>query len=300
MTPPLGLLTVAAVLPTEWSLRWVDENVNQLRDEDIDGSDLVMIGSKIVGRARALSVIQRVKERGKPVAGGGPDPTLSTSHYEGSGADHIGSGEGEVTVPMSARPLPSRMLRSPVVQRVRGMDHDWRGAARHSAHFAPAPTPAAFSFAPFESRASSQFRRATPAALRYRANASWYVFTQWGCDWSARYLRTSWVWAERRWLDWDVPHSVKLIGGARFRNSSAPQVSPGSERPPIGFNRSPLPPWPIVRAQSPAEVPACRDCEVLGVGDIGCQGRSAGGGAPVRPALHPPPTFAPFPSVLLA
>ena len=99
MTPPLGLLTVAALLPGSWDLRLVDENVHSLRDEDIDWADLVMVGSKIVHRARALSVIRRAKERGKRVVVGGPDPTLSTSYYEGTGADYICLGEGEGTVP---------------------------------------------------------------------------------------------------------------------------------------------------------------------------------------------------------
>jgi radical SAM superfamily enzyme YgiQ (UPF0313 family) len=100
MTPPLGLLTVAALLPQDWDLRLVDENVEELEDEDIDWSDLVLVGAKIIHRARALSVIRRAKERGKRVAVGGADPTLSTMYYQDSGADYICLGEGEVTVPM--------------------------------------------------------------------------------------------------------------------------------------------------------------------------------------------------------
>jgi radical SAM superfamily enzyme YgiQ (UPF0313 family) len=100
MTPPLGLLTVAALLPKDWSLRLVDENVRPLTDEDLDWSDLVLVGAKIIHRPRALAVIRRAKDRGKLVAVGGPDPTLSTSYYEQSGADYLCLGEGEVTVPM--------------------------------------------------------------------------------------------------------------------------------------------------------------------------------------------------------
>ena len=66
-----------------------------------------MVGSKIVHRARALSVIRRAKQRGKSVVVGGPDPTLSTSYYEGSGADFICLGEGEVTVPKLLADLQS-------------------------------------------------------------------------------------------------------------------------------------------------------------------------------------------------
>ncbi|MBN1608580.1 MAG: B12-binding domain-containing radical SAM protein [Polyangiaceae bacterium] len=100
ITPPLGLLTVASLLPRDWELRLVDENVRELTDEDIDWAELVLVGAKIIHRPRALAVIRRAKDRGKLVAVGGTDPTLSTSYYEDSGADYLCVGEGEVTVPM--------------------------------------------------------------------------------------------------------------------------------------------------------------------------------------------------------
>ncbi|MEE9385999.1 MAG: B12-binding domain-containing radical SAM protein [Nannocystaceae bacterium] len=99
MTPPLGLLTVAALLPRDWRIKLIDENVHELGDADLDWADLVMVGSKIVHRTRALAVIRRARERGKPVAVGGPDPTLSPSYYEEAGANYLCLGEGEITVP---------------------------------------------------------------------------------------------------------------------------------------------------------------------------------------------------------
>lgn len=99
MTPPLGLLTVAALLPKDWQIELVDENVRELTDKDIDWADIVMVGSKIVHRTRALAVIRRARERGKPVVVGGPDPTLSTSYYKETGAEFLCLGEGEVTIP---------------------------------------------------------------------------------------------------------------------------------------------------------------------------------------------------------
>lgn len=100
MTPPLGLLTVAALLPSDWELRVVDENVNPLTDDDYDWSDIVLVSSKIVHRRRALDVIRESKRRGKLVAVGGPDPTLTPGPYQDAGVDFMCLDEGEATVPM--------------------------------------------------------------------------------------------------------------------------------------------------------------------------------------------------------
>ena len=100
MTPPLGLLTVAALLPESWDLRLVDENVNPLSDRDLEWADVVLVGSKIVHRKRALEVIRRAQKAGKLVAVGGPDPTCTPDPYRGVGVDFLCQGEGEVVVPL--------------------------------------------------------------------------------------------------------------------------------------------------------------------------------------------------------
>src|SRR6516162_3640918 len=97
MTPPLGLLTVAALLPADWELRLVDENVSPLRDAELDWADLVLVGSKIVHRQRALAVIRHAVSRGKTVVAGGPDPTLHPALYRGAGAPFLCLGEAELT-----------------------------------------------------------------------------------------------------------------------------------------------------------------------------------------------------------
>jgi radical SAM superfamily enzyme YgiQ (UPF0313 family) len=99
MTPPLGLLTVAALLPKEWNLRVRDENVKMLQDEDLEWADMLFLSSKIVHRPRALEVIKKAKEAGLPVVVGGPDPTLTPAPYVEAGADYMCLDEGEVTVP---------------------------------------------------------------------------------------------------------------------------------------------------------------------------------------------------------
>ncbi|MEZ4220977.1 MAG: B12-binding domain-containing radical SAM protein [Polyangiaceae bacterium] len=99
MTPPLGLLTVAALLPRSWDLRLVDENVRPLEGGDLDWADIVFVGSKIVHRGRALEVIREAKAHGKRVVVGGPDPTMSPQFYTEVGADFLCQGEGETVVP---------------------------------------------------------------------------------------------------------------------------------------------------------------------------------------------------------
>jgi radical SAM superfamily enzyme YgiQ (UPF0313 family) len=90
---PLGLLTVAALLPSNWTVRLVDCNTVDLDDQDIDSVDLVMTGGMLPQQPDALEIIKRCKARGKPVAIGGPDATSSPQHY--SAADFLILGEAE-------------------------------------------------------------------------------------------------------------------------------------------------------------------------------------------------------------
>lgn len=106
MTPPLGLLTVAALLPHDWDLGVVDENVRMLRDSDFD-VDLVLVSSKIVHRPRALEIVRDARKRGLPVVVGGPDPTLTPAPYREAGANFLCLDEGEVTIPKLLEALES-------------------------------------------------------------------------------------------------------------------------------------------------------------------------------------------------
>lgn len=90
---PLGLLTVAALLPPDWSVRLVDCNTVPLTDQEIDSVDLVMTGGMLPQQPDALAIIKRCKARGKPVAVGGPDATSSPQLY--SAADFLVLGEAE-------------------------------------------------------------------------------------------------------------------------------------------------------------------------------------------------------------
>jgi len=75
MLPPLGLVTVAAMLPQEWNFKLVDRNVRQVTEADWAWADLVILSAMIVQKEDLLDQIQEAKRRNKQVAVGGPYPT---------------------------------------------------------------------------------------------------------------------------------------------------------------------------------------------------------------------------------
>lgn len=95
--PPLGLLTVAALLPPAYDLKLVDMNVQPLSDKDIQWADIVFVSAMIVQKDAFDKVVGRCIRAGVPVAAGGPYPT--SSHSSISGVDYFILGEGEVTIP---------------------------------------------------------------------------------------------------------------------------------------------------------------------------------------------------------
>jgi radical SAM superfamily enzyme YgiQ (UPF0313 family) len=95
-TPPLGLLTVAAMLPPAWKKRLVDLNVNSLTEKDLKWADYVFVSAMIVQRESARSLIQRCKSAGVKVVAGGP---LFTMEYEQfPEVDHFVLNEAETTL----------------------------------------------------------------------------------------------------------------------------------------------------------------------------------------------------------
>jgi radical SAM superfamily enzyme YgiQ (UPF0313 family) len=94
---PLGLITVAAMLPGGWGVRLNDLNVGELNLKDVDWADLVFIGGQIFQQSEHLHLIDYFRARGKTVITGGPDATSSPHLYDD--ANHQILGEAEVTLP---------------------------------------------------------------------------------------------------------------------------------------------------------------------------------------------------------
>lgn len=107
--PPLGLITIAAMLPDTWEKRLVDMNTTSLTDQDIQWADMVFISAMIIQKDSARSVISRCKASGvKTVAGG---PLFTCEHTEFDDVDHLLMYEGELTVPEFLHDLENGQLK---------------------------------------------------------------------------------------------------------------------------------------------------------------------------------------------
>ena len=91
--PPLGLLTVAAMLPADWQVKLVDMNVNPLSDDDLRWADFVLLSAMIVHKASVSEVVNRCRRMGVPVIAGGP--LFTTGHAAFPDIDHFVMDEAE-------------------------------------------------------------------------------------------------------------------------------------------------------------------------------------------------------------
>ncbi len=95
--PPLGLLTIAAMLPEKWEKKLIDMNVAHLTDEHLRWADYLFITGMNIHLSSFKTVVQRCNERGVKVVAGGP--MCTTDYHQIEGVDHFILNEAEVTLP---------------------------------------------------------------------------------------------------------------------------------------------------------------------------------------------------------
>lgn len=103
--PPLGLLTVAAILPQSWEFRLVDRNVRLETEADWNWADMIIVSGMIVQKPDLLHLIREAKRRGKSVAAGGPYLTSVPNEAQEAGVDFLVLDEGEITLPLLVEAL---------------------------------------------------------------------------------------------------------------------------------------------------------------------------------------------------
>lgn len=99
LIPPLGLLTVAALLPPDWQLRLLDLNTGRISESDWEWADVVFISGMIVHRESMRQVCGQAKLRRIPVVVGGPYPTACPDELLDMGVDFLVLGEAEEIIP---------------------------------------------------------------------------------------------------------------------------------------------------------------------------------------------------------
>ena len=96
--PPLGLLTVAGLLPRDWDLRLRDLNIEKLSDEDLRWADLVMVSAMLIQKQSALEILERCQNFPVKTVGGGPLFTGIPDQFLPL-VDHLVLDEAEITLP---------------------------------------------------------------------------------------------------------------------------------------------------------------------------------------------------------
>jgi radical SAM superfamily enzyme YgiQ (UPF0313 family) len=94
---PLGLITVAAMLPKDWNKKLIDMNVSKLRDKDLLWADYVFVGGMNIQRRSFNRVVNRCNQLGVKIVAGGP--MVTTDYQEMLGIDHFILNEAEHTLP---------------------------------------------------------------------------------------------------------------------------------------------------------------------------------------------------------
>jgi len=101
--PPLGLLTVAAILPEDWEKRLIDMNIETLSDKDLQWADYIFITGMHIQKKSFLNVVDRCKVLKKKVVAGGPMCTMEEEKF--GHIDYLILNEAEITLPLWLKDL---------------------------------------------------------------------------------------------------------------------------------------------------------------------------------------------------
>ena len=124
--PPLGLLTIAAMLPADWQLKLVDLNVERLKDSDLRWADYVMISAMIVHKNSVNEIVARCNALHKPIIAGGP--LFTTGYEEFPQIQHFVLGEAEDVMGQLVADMLAGQVR-----------HEYRAANRPDVTRVPVP-----------------------------------------------------------------------------------------------------------------------------------------------------------------
>ncbi len=133
---PLGLITVAAMLPKSWNVRLVNRNTEELAESDLAWADMVMTGGMLFQQSDSLDLIAMCRARGLPVVVGGPDVSSSPHRYADSQFPGRRRGRGhhrQVHRRLGGRPTRGHFR----VAEVPGRRHQDAGSALRSAEIRP-------------------------------------------------------------------------------------------------------------------------------------------------------------------
>jgi len=100
--PPLGLLTVSALLPHDWEKKLIDLNIEKLLSEDIKWADYIFISAMIVQKKSVIETLAECKKinPAAKIVVGGPLFTLGENDNEGfEGVDYFILKEAEIALP---------------------------------------------------------------------------------------------------------------------------------------------------------------------------------------------------------
>jgi len=95
--PPLGLITIAAMLPEKWNLKVIDLNVKSLKNKDLDWSNIIFISAMNVQAESVQDLVEQCSTTGKPIVAGGP--LFVHEHERFPKVDHFVLNEAEITLP---------------------------------------------------------------------------------------------------------------------------------------------------------------------------------------------------------